>query len=335
MKARVCFPVVLCTVLLLGLCFACKPASDKKMTIVACDDGWDSQKFHNAIAKLVIEHAYDGYELKYSTASSTMNWQSLKNSDVDIYIEQWIDTIPTFYEDVENGDIIVVSVIVEDSRQGIYVPRYVVEGDKSRGIDPSTPDLKRIEDLLKYSHIFPDDENPSMGRLYGSIPGWMTDVVLHKKYQYLGLDKCYNYIRLGSEAALFMSLYSAYNLGIPWVGYCYEPTWVVGKLDLIKLEDVPFEQEAFLEGKTDFSTQELLNICSRQFPTKAPDILEFLKKYKTGSKILSEALAYLDETKATHDAAAVWFVKKNDHLIDSWLPAANAKKLRDHLSQKK
>jgi len=305
------------------------------MTIIAADDGWDSQKFHNAIAKLVIEHAYDGYELKFSTASATMNWESLKKGDVDIYIEQWIDTCPTYYDDIKSGDIIRVGVIVEDSKQGIYVPRYVIEGDKTRGIAPVAPDLKKVEDLVKYAKAFPDEENPNWGGFYGSIPGWMTDVVLYKKFQYLGLDKTYKYIRLGSEAALFMSLYSAYNLGKPWVGYCYEPTWIVGKLDLIKLEDVPFEQEAFLEGKTDFSAQELLNICSRQFPAKAPEILEFLKKYRTGSKILSEALAYLDETKATHDAAAVWFLKKHDDLLDQWLPPANAKKLRDYLSKQK
>ncbi len=45
--------------------------------IVATDNGWDSQKLHNAIAELVVEHAYDGYDFELSTASSTMNWQSI------------------------------------------------------------------------------------------------------------------------------------------------------------------------------------------------------------------------------------------------------------------
>ena len=216
----------------------------------------------------------------------------------------------------------------------MYVPRYVVEGDPARGIAPMAPDLKNVADLAKYPHVFPDDENPSRGRIFGAIPGWMADGILYKKYQYYELDKNFNYLRMGSEAAMFASLMSAYNLGQAWVGYCYEPTWIAGKLQLIMLKDAPYEPVDFLEGKTAFSTQELLNLCSRQFPAKAPEIMEFLKKYKTGSALISEALAYLDDTKVTHDDAAVWFLKKHDELLDQWLPAGNAKKLRDYLSQK-
>ena len=334
MKSRTCFSIVFITALLLGLTSACQSKSDKIITLIAADSGWDSQKFHNALAKLVIEHAYDGYKLEFSTASSTMNWQSLKNNDVDLDIEEWIDTIPTYYDDLKNGEIINISVLVEDSRQGIYVPRYVVEGDPARGIAPSAPDLRRVTDISKYYKVFPDDEDHSKGRLYGSIPSWMTDAVLYKRFCYLGLDKNYNYVRLGSEVALFISLASAYNLGEPWLGYCYEPTWVVGKLDLIMLEDEPFEQAAFLEGKTGFSTQELLNLSSRNFSSKAPEILEFIKRYRTGSALLSKALAYIDETKATHEATAIWFAKENDGLLDVWLPPENAKKLREYLSKK-
>ena len=334
MKTRICFSLIIVIALVLAVASACKSDSAKTLTLVAADDGWDSQKFHNAMAKIVIEHAYDGYKLEFSTASSTMNWQSLKGNDVDLCIEQWIDTIPTYEDDLKNGEIIVQSVIVEDSYQGIYVPRYVVEGDPSRGLPPLTPDLKRIEDLTKYAHVFPDDEDHSRGRLYGSIPGWMTDAVLYKRYLNLGLDKHYNYVRLGSEAALFLSLASAYNLGEPWVGYCYEPTWVIGKLDMIRLEDVPYDPIPFLEGKTGFSTQELLNISSRNFPEKSPEILQFIQKYKTSSSLLSSALAYLDESKATHEAAAIWFLKNNDSIIDNWVPPANAAKLRAYLSKK-
>ena len=334
MKARLCFISVIVAVFSLALVCGCKPKTAQTVTIIASDAGWDSQKIHNILAKIIIENAYDGYTFRESTASSTMVWESMKNGDIDINIETWADNVATYTEDVKKGDVVNLGVLVEDSRQGIYVPRYVVEGDPKRGIPPMAPNLRRVEDLLKYPKVFPDDEDPSKGRLYGSIPGWMVDEILYKKYQYHGLDKDYNYMRLGSEAALFASLMSAYNLGAPWVGYSYEPTWIVGKLDLLILEDVPYEPNAFLEGKTEFSTQKLLNCCNRNFPAKAPDLAEFLKKYKTGSGLISEALAYLDETKSSYDDTAVWFLKKYDNLIDEWLPAQNAKKLRDYLSKK-
>jgi glycine betaine/proline transport system permease protein/glycine betaine/proline transport system substrate-binding protein len=149
---------------------------------------------------------------------------------------------------------------------------------------------------------------------------------------FYGLSENFNYVRLGSEASLFASLVAAYNLGEPWVGYCYEPTWVAGKLDLIKLEDAPYEQSLYLDGKCEYPAQELKIVSGRNFAEKAPDLLEFFKKYRTGSELVSKVLAHLDETKASYEDTAVWFLKENDRLIDEWLSAENAAKLRGYLS---
>lgn len=306
--------------------------SGEKVKIVATDNGWDSQKVHNAIAKLVVEHAYDGYQFEVSTASTAMNWQSLMAGDVDLDIESWTDNIASYQKDLERGDVVALGVLVPDSGQGIYVPLYVVEGDAERGLKPLAPGLKRVEDLKKYANLFPDPEEKGRGRLYGAIPGWMSDGILYKKYLYYGLDKFYNYIRLGSEATLFASLASAYNQGEPWVGYCYEPAWVVGKMKLLRLEDAPYSPELFQEGKCAFPSTKLMVMSNKNFAEKAPDLVGFFKKYQTGSALISTALAYLDKTHGSHEDAAVWFLKEHDNLIDEWLPAENAKKLRDYLS---
>lgn len=302
------------------------------ITITVTDNGWDSQMLHNEIAKLVVENAYDGYDFQVSTGSSTMNWQAIIAGEVDLDIESWTDNVATYPQDVENGDIVDVGVLVRDSAQGLYVPRYVVEGDAERGIEAIAPDLRTVEDLKKYPHVFPDDEDASRGRIYGSIPGWMADEILYKKYEFYGLDKTYNYARLGSEATLFASLASAYNLGEPWVGYCYEPTWISGKLDLILLEDAPYDPELYMEGKCSFPAQELKIVSSNKFAEKAPDLLEFFEKYQTSSELISKALAYLDETGKTHEETAKWFLKEYDYLLDEWLSPERADKVRAALN---
>lgn len=83
----------------------------------------------------------------------------------------------------------------------------------------------------------------------------MADEVLYNKYTAYGLDEMYTYTRLGSEATLFASLASAYNLGEPWVGYCYEPTWVSGKLDLVLLEDAPTTRRFSQRGRPSFPSR--------------------------------------------------------------------------------
>lgn len=309
------------------------PAAAKRpATIVATDNGWDSQKLHNAIAALVVERAFEGYRFEVSTASSTMNWQAIIAGDVDLDIESWTDNVASYAQDVKRGDIVDVGVLVPDSAQGIYVPRYVVEGDAKRGIEPMAPGLKTVADLANYPKLFPDDEDPKRGRIYGSIPGWMADEILHKKYLHYGLDKNFNYVRLGSEATLFASLVSAYNLGEAWAGYCYEPAWVTGRLDLVLLGDAPYDGKLYPEGKCAFPSQELKIVSGRAFAKKAPHLLDFFKKYRTGSALIAEALSYLDEKKVSHEATAVWFLKTHDNLLDQWLPSENAARLRKYLA---
>lgn len=328
--------LLVATVLIIGA-FAfmyMKPDAGREIVVLkATDNGWDSQKFHNALAKYVLEHSYDGYELTFSTASTPMNWESMKAGDIDLDIECWSENMPTYKEDKEKGEIVDVGVLVPDSAQGIYVLRFVVEGDPEAGIKPLAPDLRHVRDLKKYASVFPDDEVAGKGRLYGAIPGWRVDEILYNKFLHYGLDETFVYTRLGSEASIFTAIVSANNLKQPWVGYCYEPTWVAGKIDLIRLEDEPYNEEDYFAGKTECPRSELKIVSNNKFKDKvSPEVYSFFQKYRTGSAGVSSALAYIDDSKASYEDTAIWFLKNNDSLIDEWLPAVNAEKLRKHLS---
>jgi glycine betaine/proline transport system permease protein/glycine betaine/proline transport system substrate-binding protein len=326
---------VLCVFLLVIAAWGFSPsfASAAPKTIVFTNNQWDSQMFHNELAKFIVENGFEGYRVEFSTGSSTLNWQGMINGDVDLDIESWTDNVATYEDDVARKDIIPLGVLVPDSAQGFYVPRYMIEGDPARGIQPLTPDLKNVWDLTKYAHVFKDPEDPSRGRLYGAIPGWMIDEVLHKKYEYYKLNEGYNYFRVGSEAVLFASLASAYNLGEPWVGYCYEPTWITGKLDVVLLGDAPYDPELFQKGECEIPKQALRIVCGGHFPEKAPELVDFFSKYKTGSVFVSEALAHLEETKESHARTIIWFLKQHDSLLDEWLTPDQAKKVRDALEK--
>ncbi len=327
------FRKLFCVVLSLLVVLSLSPSAfAASKTIVFTNNQWDSQMFHNEVAKYIVENAFDGYKVELSTGSSTLNWQGMINGDVDLDIESWTDNVATYADDVARGDIVPLGILVPDSAQGFYVPRYMIEGDPDRNIRPSTPDLEKVADLAKYASIFKDPEDPTRGRIYGAIPGWMIDNIMFKKYEHYKLNVDYNYFRVGSEAVLFASLASAYNLGEPWVGYCYEPTWITGKLDVVLLGDAPYDPKLYQEGACEIPKQALRIVCGGHFPQKAPELLDFFKKYQTGSALVSEALAHLEETKESHAKTAVWFLKKHDGLIDGWLTLEQAKKVRDALA---
>lgn len=323
---------VFSTLVLVILAFSASAAFAASTTIVFSSNQWDSQMFHNELAKFIVDNAFDNYEVEYSTGSTNLNWQALINGDVDLDIESWTENIATYKDDVEAGDVVPLRILVPDGRQGIYVPRYVVEGDEERGIEPMAPDLKHVKDIPKYVSLFKDPEDPKKGRIYGSIPGWMIDEVIYNKYKFYGMDKAgYTYFRVGSEAVLFASLDSANNLGDPWIGYCYEPSWIVGKVDLIRLEDEPYKPELFMKGECEIPSQELWIVSSNQFEKRAPDLVPFFKKYQTTSQMVSDALNHMQQTGASHRDTVLWFLGKYNSVLDEWLTPEQAKRVRDAL----
>lgn len=151
-----------------------------KQEVVFADAGWDSVKFHNAVAGFIGTHAYN-ITPKIISGSTPIIQTALLRGDVDVHMELWTDNVPTFEADMKTGKLLNLGINFDDDKQGLYVPRYLIEGDAKRGIKALAPDLKTVKDLARYAHLFKDPEDPSKGRLYGAIPGWSIDKILYLK----------------------------------------------------------------------------------------------------------------------------------------------------------
>ncbi|MFD2044598.1 ABC transporter substrate-binding protein [Ornithinibacillus salinisoli] len=302
-------------------------SSDKNEPIVFADAGWDSLRFHNEVAGIIIEAGY-GYDTEQRTGSSTAVWVGIEEGDIDVHMEVWKDNLVDIYESgIENGDFQKVSLNFDDNYQGFYVPTYVIEGDPERGIEPIAPDLKYITDLPKYKDLFEDPEDSEKGRIIGAISGWTIDEILYEAYEQYGLEDTFNYSRPGSEAAINASLTEAYEKGEPWVGYNYEPNWIIGMYDmtqLIEKEDGPLAEIA---------TQDIEIVVTKSLPDRAPKVTDFLGNYQTSSDIANEALAYIQETDSSAYDAAVKFLQENESIWTEWVPEKVAKKVKEEIEQ--
>ena len=58
-----------------------------------------------------------------------------------------------------------------------------------------------------------------------------------------------------------------------------------------------------------------------------PEICEFLERYETSSALTSEALAHMQETGASYEETAKWFLSEHSDLILEWLPKEEAQKV--------
>lgn len=330
-------PLILAVILLLSLvlvgCSSGYTAPSRAIgTIKFADGGWDSIRVHNEIARTIIEAGY-GYKTELLEGSESASLSALRAGSMDVVMEIWTETYIEQYQlAIEKGDIIEVSVNFDDTRQGLYVPTYVIKGDPERGIKPLAPDLKTIHDLPKYWGIFRDPDDPKKGRIYGGVPGWNANKVLQKKMKNYGLDKHFNYFKPISDTVLNESLIHAYESGKPWVGYQWEPTWIAGLYDLTELKDEPYNEEHWKNGyRTEFPSQRLTVAVHNKLPKQVPEVFEFLSNYHTSSAITTDLLAYMKKYNATPNQAAIWFLKEYEEVWTTWIPSTISKRVKARL----
>lgn len=302
-------------------------------TVVFADAGWESIRFHSYVAGIIMEEGYGDYSMDMVSGSTPVTLMGLRQGDIDVEMEMWTSNIIEVYnEALESGDIVELGVNFDDNAQGFYVPTYVMEGDAERNIDPMAPGLKTVKDLADYWQVFEDEEDPSKGRIYGAIPGWKVDEIMRTKVETYGLDEYYNYFSPGSDTALSAVIVSSYERGEPIVAYYWEPTWIMGMLDMTLLEDEPYSEELWNNGYAcEFEAMEITIAANAEFVERNPELAEFLSKYSTSSKLTSEALAYMRENETDERAAAVWFLENNEDVWTRWVPEDVTQKVKNSL----
>jgi ABC-type proline/glycine betaine transport system substrate-binding protein len=316
--------ILLAIMLLAGLagCGNKAGGTTEKTTISFADVGWDSIKLNNALAGLVAEKVF-GYTWQETPGSTPISHEALIKGEIDVQMEEWTDNLPTYAADLAAGKFTELGVNFDDNYQGLYIPRYVAD---------EYPDLKTVKDLANYAELFPDPEDASRGIIYGGITGWEITTIMEKKVKLYGLDAQYNYFESGSDAILSASMTSAWDKKEPIVAYYWEPTWLLGKYDFVLLEDEPYDAERYQEGYGECPSVKVTVCVSNDMAASNPEFCDFLRNYQLPSAIISEALAYMNETNADYNVTAKWLLTEaHPELIEQWLNTEQAQKLRDAL----
>lgn len=324
-KRYICVSVILLMISMLPSKGSCQPLAEKPVIRFA-DVGWDSVRFHNALAGLIAERIFN-FEVKELSTTSVVAHEATIKGEVDVEMEAWTDNLATYNQDIAKGKLVELGINFDDNKQGFYVPRYVIEGDAKRGLKPLAPDLKTVRDLSRYPQLFPDREQSGRSVIYGGIPGWGVTEIMRKKVFYYGLDKWFNYTEPGTDAALNVVITSAVDKGIPVVAYYWEPTWIMGQYDLVLLQDAPYRADMYKQGACECPSVKVTICASVKFAKQYPDFCNFLRKYRTSSALTSQALAYMQTTGADYRTTAKWFITQHEDLLKSWLTPEQYTKL--------
>lgn len=286
-------------------------------TITFGDVSWDSVQVHNRIMAFIIENGLEGYKVEYISGDTLPILNGLSQGDVDVDMESWHNNFPEVYKKgIDSGKIVDLGMNMPDAPQGWYVPRYLVEGPNALA-----PDLKHVSDLPKYAHLFKDPEDPSKGQIYGGVAGWSQMKLSEEIFEENNLGETFNLAVVGSVAPIAATMVSAYTRTEPWVGYYWEPTAILGRLDMVRLKGSEWPAA-------------LVNVLVHEtLIERAPDVIEILKAYTTTVAENNEFLKVMDENKWTTQETAIWFLQNKEDVWTKWISADVASKVKKALGE--
>ena len=325
MKRSIASTVLLCTITALSLLLFVSAGQQEgevaePVALTFSDMTWDSVRVHNRIAAYILENGYGGYEIDFTQGSTAAMVTGLRQGDIDVIMESWHNNWQELYdESTDAGDIADLGPNFPESPQNWYVPTYVIEGDPERDIEPMAPGLESIDDLPEYWEVFKDPENPQKGRIMVGPPGWEVTATNEEIMKERGLDEYYTAFLPGSDAALKASMEAAFRRGDPWLGYHWEPTWILGKLDMTAIEGVGLPSGL------------VHKIITKDLPARAPEAVEFLKDYQTTLDHNNAFLAEMQANDLDYAQAAEWFLREYEDVWTEWVPQDIADRVRESL----
>ncbi len=285
-------------------------------TLVFGDLSWNSVLVHNRIAAFIIENGIGGYEVEFTAADTLVTINGVLQGDIDVDMESWHSNFLEVYEKgIASGEIVDLGKNLPDAPQGWWVPRYLIEGPNALA-----PDLDGVEDLNKYWELFKDPEDPSKGIVYLGTAGWAATEISEGFFEENNLGDNFNQGIPGSAAALAATMVGAYEKGEPWVGYYWAPTAILGRLDMVRLKGSEFEPA------------DVNILVNKSVLERAPDVVEFLKKYGTSVDDNNEFLAKMEEMDWEAQEAAIWFLEEKEEIWTEWVSPEIQEKVKNALA---
>ena len=294
---------------------------EPKETIVFSDLNWTSAQVQNRIAQYILENGY-GYPTDVVFGATLPNFQGFQRGDIHVTMEIWLPNQALGWEKaLEIGNVVSVGTsLVGDWQSTFVIPKYVADAN---------PGLKTPQDLLKpeYQELFSTADSRGKARLVACVIGWNCEITNTEQIEAYGLTDAVHVINPGSQTAMFAEVNAAYAKEEPWLGYM----WGTGdpglKLDLVRLEEVPYTKECWDTDKAcAFAESLVLVAVHKSLLPRAPDVIGFLQNWEFSIDIYKSIFQWTDANPGSEASeAAVWFLN-NNKVWESWVtPEAAAK----------
>lgn len=313
-----------------------KALCDIDRPIIFAGFDWDSARLHNSVARFILEKGY-GCKTDEIPGTTIPLFNGMARGDIDVSMEIWKQAVVEVWEEhLKAGTVTEIGTNFDDAVQGIFIPRWLVEGE-----DAPAPDLKSVAQLANYKQLFADKEEPEKGRFYNCILGWSCADINSKKLEAYGLADDFVDFRPGAGAAVASAVETAMLRKKPIAFYYWTPSWLIGRFanELVMLEEPAYEDAIWKElldtdhpkRATAYPLVSVLIGANTEFTKSSPIVTEFLSKYKTKSEDISLVLDYMRENNTDSVESAKYFLQTFPETWQQWVPAAVAENVKSQL----
>jgi glycine betaine/proline transport system substrate-binding protein len=299
-----------------------------RQSIIFANLNWDSARLQNAIARFIIEHGYkyptDSIPTQDNTGNAKDLWKGLIRGTIHVTMEVWLpDQQDAWDKAMADATVIPLGKSLDDQWQSAFVvPTYVIEGDLTRGIKPRAPGLKKVEDLRTYKEVFTTPLSQGKAILLNCPAIWVCAQITRAQVKAYGLDDVIEIQDPGSADGLFSALGDAYEKGEPWLGYMWGPSTRPARgLGLTTLEEPPYSPGCWATNKQcGYGPSRIRIAVNPSLVYRAPDVIQFLRKWDFNTTTLDAAMDYLEQTDMRFEDAAIMYLKNQEALWTQWVP---------------
>ncbi len=294
--------------------------------IIFSDLDWESAEIQTRIAGYIIEHGY-GYPVELVKGDTNLSWLALTRNDTDITMEIWLpNQSEHWFKAIEKGIVIDAGSSLDDNWQGWVIPRYVQE---------EYPGLVSVQDIPEHAEVFATAGSSGKARFIGCAKGWSCEEVNDNKIRAYGLEKYIDHVSPPSGPALFADLENAYKHEDPWIGYIWSPTKAAHQLDLVRIEEPPYSEECWETHQgCEYPINEIRIGVHASLAARAPEVLEFLKKWDFNANEQIATETWIDDQNETLPNAVLWYLINFKEIWHQFVPPEIASKVDRAVAEK-
>ncbi len=330
MKERILAAIVIVYALLAGSnsVFA-KGCGD----IIIADMNWATAQITTAVDAYILSEGFE-CNVEFSSTDVIPALASMRDTGKpDLIPELWINAVlPQIEQAVASGSIKLAGEVLADGGvQGWWIPSYIATAH---------PEIKSIADALARPDLFPSPNDESKAALHNCPIGWECQIATANLFQAYGATEAgFELINEKSAAGLNASLATAYETNVGWLGYYWTPTSLLGRYEMVKLDDAvahnsqQWEECTSIEQCGDpkpnaWPSNSANSLVSQAFAENEISATSYVSSRQWTNSILNLLLAWRANNQASSEEVAQHFLLEHENLWTQWVPSDVSARLK-------